>query len=619
MSEISAQNICLSFGENEILKDLSFEVFAGERVGLVGPNGCGKSTLLKLIAGELSTDAGFIAIPSNRTVGILKQLPDYPAEITVRQVLWSAFERIEQLGETLRRLEADMAEGKDIDMHAYGHKQTAFEAMGGYELDVRYNMMTNGLRITPEMQDRSFMSLSGGEKTRVSLARLMLSGTDILLLDEPTNHLDIDSIEWLENWLVTYKGAVLIVSHDRYFLDKVTTRTLELYDKAIVSWPGNYSYFAERRDELAAQLESAKRRQDKEIARLSEISERMKGWGMGNKKVMKKAFAIQKRVERMERIKTLKRERKMSGRFSEAERSGDEVFNIEHLTVGHAPRKLIEDFSAMVLRGERIAIVGPNGCGKTTLLEVIMREQSPMGGYIFDGTGVKKGYLPQVVSFANPYRNILDTMLFETGASTQQARDRLAVYDFRGEEVFKEVSVLSGGEKTRLQLCLFMGKSVNTLFLDEPTNHLDILSRQWVEDAIDEYSETLIFVSHDRYFIDRFATRIWLVEDGHITDFDGGWEALREMLRRREIMEKAAKQQPSPSAKPKEDKKPQKSNSQKEKKQLAAKIAAAEKRLEQIEREMEEYASDYVKLGALYEEKEELEMQLLELYELSES
>ncbi|MBQ2866719.1 MAG: ATP-binding cassette domain-containing protein [Clostridia bacterium] len=618
MSEISAQNICLSFGENEILKDLSFEVFAGERVGLVGPNGCGKSTLLKVIAGELSADSGFVAIPSNRTVGMLKQLPDYPTETTVRQVLWSAFEKIERLGEQLRALEGLMAEGKDIDMHAYGLKQTAFEAMGGYELDVRYNMMTNGLRITPEMQDRSFMSLSGGEKTRVSLARLMLSGTDILLLDEPTNHLDIDSIEWLENWLVTYKGAVLIVSHDRYFLDKVTTRTLELYDKAIVSWPGNYSYFAERRDELAAQLESAKRRQDKEIARLSEISERMKGWGMGNKKVMKKAFAIQKRVERMERIKTLKRERKMSGRFSEAERSGDEVFNIEHLTVGHPPRKLIEDFSAMVLRGERIAIVGPNGCGKTTMLEVIMREQSPMGGYIFEGTGVKKGYLPQVVSFRNPYRNILDTMLYETGASTQQARDRLAVYDFRGEEVFKEVSVLSGGEKTRLQLCLFMGKSVNTLFLDEPTNHLDILSRQWVEDAIDEYSETLIFVSHDRYFIDRFATRIWLVENGQITDFDGGWEALREMLRRREIAEKAAKQQPAASIGKKEEKKPQKNSSQKEKKQLAAKIAAAEKRLEQIDAEMEEYASDYVKLGELFEEKEELEMTLLELYEQSD-
>ncbi|MBO7275612.1 MAG: ABC-F family ATP-binding cassette domain-containing protein, partial [Clostridia bacterium] len=559
------------------------------------------------------------AVPANRTVGILKQLPDYPPEVTVRQVLWSAFERIEKLGEKLRSLESDMAEGKDIDMRAYGEKQTAFEALGGYELDVRYNMMTNGLHITPEMQERSFMSLSGGEKTRVSLARLMLTGTDILLLDEPTNHLDIDSIEWLENWLNTYKGAVLIVSHDRYFLDKVTTRTLELYDKAIVSWPGNYSYFAERRDELAAQLESAKRRQYKEIARLTDISERMKGWGMGNKKVMKKAFAIQKRVERMERIKTLKRERKMSGRFSEAERSGDEVFNIEHLTVGHAPRKLIEDFSAMVLRGERIAIVGPNGCGKTTMLEVIMREQAPMGGYIFEGTGVKKGYLPQVVSFQNPYRNILDTMLFETGASTQQARDRLAVYDFRGEEVFKEVSVLSGGEKTRLQLCLFMGKSVNTLFLDEPTNHLDILSRQWVEDAIDEYSETLIFVSHDRYFIDRFATRIWLVEDGKITDFDGGWEALREMLRRREITEKAAKQQSMPKDVKKEDKRPQKNTSQKEKKQLAAKIAAAEKRLEQIESDMQEFATDYVKLGELYEEKELLEIELLELYELNDS
>lgn len=616
MSEVSVSNISLSFGEDAILKDLSFDVFPSEKVGLVGPNGCGKSTLLKLIAKVLLPDNGQISIPNGRTIGLLEQLPEYPLDVTVRQVLWSAFDRIEKMGEKLRKMEADMSEGKSIDMRAYGELQNAFETYGGYELDVQYNIMTNGLRIPVEMQNRSFMSLSGGEKTRVNLARLMLSGTDILLLDEPTNHLDIDSIEWLENWLLTFKGTVIIVSHDRYFLDKVTTRTLELYDKAIVSWPGNYSYFAERRDELAAQLESAKRRQDKEIARLSEISERMKGWGMGNKKVMKKAFAIQRRVERMERIKTLKRDRKMTSRFTEAERSGDEVFNIENLTIGHGSRKLINDFSALVLRGERIAIVGPNGCGKTTMLEVIMREQSPLSGYIYDGTGVKKGYLPQVVHFANPYRNILDTMLYETGASTQQARDRLAVYDFRGDEVFKEVSVLSGGEKTRLQLCLFMGRSVNTLFLDEPTNHLDILSRQWVEDAIDEYSETLIFVSHDRYFIDRFATRIWLVEDGKITDFDGGWEALREMLRRREIAEKAAKQNAPIEKKQSNDKKPTSKAAQKEKKQLALKISAAEKRLEAIDIEMNEYATDYVKLAILCDEKEKLETELLELYEL---
>ena len=226
MSEVSVSNISLSFGEDIILKDLSFDVFTGEKVGLVGPNGCGKSTLLKLIAKVLLPDGGQISIPHGRTIGLLEQLPEYAESVTVRDVLWSAFERIEQMGLKLRSMESDMADGKYVDMRSYGELQNAFENYGGYELDVQYNIMTNGLHISTEMQDRSFMSLSGGEKTRVNLARLMLAGTDILLLDEPTNHLDIDSIEWLENWLLTFKGTAIIVSQDRYFLDKFTTRTL---------------------------------------------------------------------------------------------------------------------------------------------------------------------------------------------------------------------------------------------------------------------------------------------------------------------------------------------------------------------------------------------------------
>ena len=338
----------------------------------------------------------------------------------------------------------------------------------------------------------------------------------------------MDSIEWLEEYLKSFRGTVLIVSHDRYFLDHVTTRTLELRDGEIISWPGNYSYFAEKKDELARQLEAAKRRQDKEIARLEKAVGNLHLWAfMGNDALHKRAFSMQKRIDRMERIQTIRKERKLKNQFNLAEQSGEDVFAIEHLSAGYST-PLVRDFSAMVYRGERIAILGPNGCGKTTLLTTLLGRLPALSGAVYEGVGVETGYLPQVVQFDHPERDLVDTLLYETNCTPQEARDRLAAFAFRGEEVFKTVSVLSGGEKTRLKLCLFMYNKINTLFLDEPTNHLDILSREWVEDAIDDFSETMLFVSHDRYFIDRFATRIWLLENGSITDFQGGYQEFQE-------------------------------------------------------------------------------------------
>ena len=502
MAEISVSQLNKYFGEHHVLKDITFEINRGERVGLIGQNGSGKTTLFKILTGRMEYDGGDLYINRSGRVGLLEQLPEYPLDMTVRDVLMSAFSHIFETEAEMRRLEQDMS--PEV-MDRYSRLTAEYEASGGYDYMTRYNMMTNGLDIPADMQDRYFMSLSGGEKTRVNLARIMLSGTDILLLDEPTNHLDLDTIGWLEGYLKTYKGTALIISHDRYFLDETTTRTLELEDGVLTSFPGNYSYYVDRKEEMREQLELAKKRQDKEIARLEFTVERMKGWGLGNKKVMRRAFAMEKRLDRIERIETMRKEHKMKNRFAQAGASGDEVYTITGLEVGY-DKPLASGFDALVLRGERIALLGPNGCGKTTMLRTILGQLPPLGGAVMEGVGVKTGYLPQVVSFSHPERNLVDTLIYETNCSTQAARDRLASFGFRGEEVFKTVSVLSGGEKTRLKLCLFMSDSVNTLFLDEPTNHLDLISREWLEDSIDDFSETMIFVSHDRYFINRFAT-----------------------------------------------------------------------------------------------------------------
>ena len=627
MAEISVQELHKYFGEHHVLKGLSFDLQPGERASIVGPNGCGKSTLLKILAGLQDYDGGNVVINKGSRLGLLEQLPVYDPDTTVREVLWQAFSYLEGMAEEMRRMEALMADGQDVDLNRYSRLQTAFEDGGGYDLQVAYDRMTGGLKIDSAMQERPFMSLSGGEKTRVNLARLMLSGTDLLLLDEPTNHLDMDSIEWLESYLKSFRGTVLIVSHDRYFLDNVTTRTLELREGVMVNWPGNYSYFTEKRDELARQLEAAKKRQDKEIARLEKAVGNLHLWAfMGNDALHKRAFSMQKRIDRMERIQTIRQERKMKNQFNLAAQSGEDVFAIENLSVGF-DKPLVQDFTSMVFRGERIAILGPNGAGKTTLLTTLLHLQNPMAGRVYDGVGVKPGYLPQNVHFDHPERNLVDTLLYETNCSTQEARDRLAAFNFKGEEVFKTVSVLSGGEKTRLKLCLFMYQKINTLFLDEPTNHLDILSREWVEDAIDDFSETMIFVSHDRYFIDRFATRIWQVEDGRIIDFLGGYKEFKEQRERQLQSEAAMREREKKAAKaeksPKEDK-PKSENvrnreNEKKKKERQKKIAALEKQLEQLESDMAACpAEDYVKLGELFQQKEAAEEELLLLYEEEE-
>lgn len=620
MAELSVRHLNKFYNDFPILQDISFEVFPGQRVGIVGANGSGKTTLFNILTGKLEYDGGQVDFRDNARVALLDQLPDYPEEMTVREVLMQAFDEIRAMGEELHLLENKMAaEHTAADLERYAKLQTAFEAAGGYALEVKYNRMANGLNIPPEMQQRPFMSLSGGEKTRVNLARVILTETDVLLLDEPTNHLDLHSIEWLEDYLNGFKGSVLIISHDRYFLDRVVDTILELQDGRMTRYPGNYSYYVDKKQELMEQLEAAKRRQDKEVERLEFTVERMKGWGLGNAKLMKRAFAMEKRLERIERIQTIRKEHKMKNQFKEAERSGDEVYHLLGLQAGY-DKPFQEPFDATILRGERVAVIGDNGCGKTTLIQTLQGRLAPYAGRVFEGAGLKTGYLPQVVEFAHPERNILDTMLYETKLDVQGCRDRLAAYGFQGESVFKNVAVLSGGEKARLKLCIFMNSEINTLFLDEPTNHLDILTKEWIEDAIDEFSETMIFVSHDRYFINRFATRIWEFENGRIYDYVGTYEEYQQARKRL-----VAQQQSLPPEKkqeaPKKEKAPRRDSKEerKQRRELEKAVAAAEKEVEQLSAQMEQCGADHVKLAELYQQKEEAEERLLELYEQQEA
>ena len=618
MPDIIVQNLNKYFGDFHLLKDISFEISPGQRVGIIGINGAGKTTLFKILTGELDYDSGVVHT-SSKKVGILDQLPVYPAHMTVREVLWQAFSHIEAMGVRLKELEKlmEVVHTREV-MDEYAQLLSRFEDEGGYHLEVLYAKMTNGLRIPKEMQDRSFMSLSGGEKTRVNLARTMLLGTEILLLDEPTNHLDLQSIEWLESYLETFKGAAIVISHDRYFLDKVTNVTIELEEGKCRCFNASYTPFMEWKEREMEALEEAKKRQDKEIARLEFTVERMKGWGLGNKKVMKRAFSMEKRLNRIERIQTIRKQHKMKNKFNAANRTGDEVYYFDKVGVGYETM-LIEDFTALVLRGERIAILGENGCGKTTLLKTILGDREAQKGKVIEGAGLKTALLPQEITFDHPERTVLDTLLYATNLSTADCRDRLGAYGFRGEDVFKTVAVLSGGEKTRLRLCIFMNDAVNTLFLDEPTNHLDVLSREWLEDALDDFDVTMLFVSHDRYFINRFATRIWMVEEGHITDFVGSYEEYVAMRQRQEALPKAQKpaEQVQQKEVPKQEKKAKglSYNDKKRLREIELAVTKIEKELAFLETEAEVHAADYEKLAQVLEAKEAAEQSLLEYYE----
>ena len=609
MLDISVQNVKKAFEEGvDILDGITFDINEGERVGLLGKNGAGKTTLLRVITGEIESDEGNVIIPSYKKLGLISQIPIYPPQYTAEDVIRAALKPIKKIKRKMEELEVLMSKpSTNIDdknnkiLKEYDSLAFEFERLGGYNIEYEINRVINGLRIPETQREQLFSSLSGGEKTRINLARLIMENTDILLLDEPTNHLDLKATIWLEDFLVKFKGTVIIISHDRYFLDKVITRSIEISNGKAEFYTGNYSYYVtEKKRRYNEQLEIYKREQA-EAKRLNEAADRLQQWGFGNKNLMKKSFALRTRAERAASTDKPIKDKKMKSAFSEREFRGDEVLIIRKLSKSFDNRKIIDIDELDVYAGERIAIIGDNGSGKTTLMKLIMGEEKQDTGIIKCGPSVRPAYLPQIIKFNTPNRNLVDTLIYDLNLTPQAARNRLGAFMFSGEDVYKLVGDLSGGEKSRLRLCMLMNADINLLLLDEPTNHLDLASREWIETALDGYSEALIFISHDRYFINRFATRIWSLENGEFKDFKGTYSAYTAALA---ASSETNMQKNTSQARQKEKQKPKKpADAQKEQRRLEREIEKLEAELSDISNLKEQHSSDYEKLLTLQEKE----------------
>ena len=613
MVDISVKDVVKSFDlEKKILDGITFQVDTGERVGLLGKNGAGKTTLFRLLTGELEPDSGQIVIAAGRRIGLISQIPVYPAGYTVEDVLDSAFERMQALKAEMDELTDRMAKGESDSamLRRYDHLTASFEALGGYDTANAKNKVANGLSIDGDMRQKLFDQLSGGEKTRVNLGRLILEDTDILLLDEPTNHLDLQATEWLEEYLRKFRGTVVAISHDRYFLDRTVSRVIEVLDGKAEFYSGNYSFYAVEKERRYQERMKQYLKEQAKIQQLEKAAEQMHLWAfMGNDALHKRAFSMEKRIERMRTTAKPTKAKKMDARFASREFKGDEVLQFRGVTKSFDERTLFSDVYLRVEGGERIALIGENGTGKTTLLNMLTGRESCDGGSIRLGPSVKWAYLEQVIHFDHPERNLVDTMLYaKKNITPQSARNRLAAYQFQGEDVFKSVSVLSGGELSRLRLCMLMDEEINFLILDEPTNHLDIASREWVEEAVEAFDGTLLFVSHDRYFINRFATRIWELADGTITDYPMGFAQYRAT--------KAAEPKPESTAPVKKGDTRQSRGSRSQqaaRRQLTiceTAVAKLEKELAALDEAMAANACDAGKLNELFTQKQETEARL---------
>jgi len=526
MSILTAQDLSKSYGPHDVFDGVSFEIARREKIALVGPNGSGKTTLLRLIAGLEEPSAGAVHRAKGLRIGYLPQQADFPAAGTLWEAMLEIFTDLRAQAAELRRLEAAMADATagERSLERYGQLLEAFELAGGYTYERRIKRVLSGLGFGADDLHRPVEQLSGGQKTRAMLARLLLEAPDLLLLDEPTNHLDLAGIEWLEGYLQAWKGSVLLVAHDRAFLDALVERVWHLAWGRLERYRGNYSAYVRQRAERLERQRAEYERQQQFVAQTEDFIRR----NIAGQR-SREAKGRQKRLARLERVEQVREYRPLSLSLGEAERSGDLVLGLYELSVGYTPDAPLLTIGELELRrGQRVALLGPNGSGKTTLLRTILGEVPPLGGRVHVGANVHIGYFAQGHSSLDPSKTVLETILDTGQPSIGQARNLLGRYRFSGDEVFKRVSDLSGGEQARIALAILALQGANFLLLDEPTNHLDIPSQENLQEVLSGFGGTMLIVTHDRYLIRDLISCIWAIEDGQVWTFKEGYAEFRE-------------------------------------------------------------------------------------------
>lgn len=623
---LACNNISKSFGIDEVIKNASFHIEEREKAAIVGINGAGKTTLLRIIMGEYSADSGEVVIAKDRTIGYLAQHQNLSGDNTIYDELLSVKQDIIDLERKIRKLELDMhgREGAELEvvMEAYSKSTHQFELQNGYAYKSEVVGVLKGLGFDESDFEKRMSTLSGGQKTRVALGRLLLSKPDIIMLDEPTNHLDMNSIAWLENYLVNYDGSVIIVAHDRYFLDKVVTKVIEVERGVVSVFSGNYSDYAAKKKQLMDAKLKEYYNQQRDIKHQEEVIAKLKSFN--REKSIKRAESREKLLDKIEVIdKPITVQETMHFKLEPAKESGNDVLSVEGLSKSFGSQKLFEDVSFEIKKGEKVALIGNNGTGKTTILKIINHIIEADSGKVRLGANVEIGYYDQEHNVLH-----MDKTAFEEigdaypDMSNTQIRNMLACFLFTGDDVFKKIGDLSGGERGRVSLAKLMLSNANFLILDEPTNHLDIMSKEILESALNRYTGTVLYVSHDRYFINKTAGRIIELSANTVTNYIGNYDYYlekRDILAPKEI--KAAKEEKSTAVK--DDWKAQKEEQARIRKRQSD-IAKIEKSIEKLEAEnagideqlaLPEVYTDVPKLMKLNERKQQIGEELTKLYE----
>ncbi|EEH98424.1 MULTISPECIES: ABC-F family ATP-binding cassette domain-containing protein [Clostridium] len=632
MIVLSCKDISKSYGIRDVLKDITFSINEGDKVGIIGGNGEGKSTLFKIISKELSQDSGEIFIDKNRTIGYLTQHVDLDLNNTIYDEMNLVFKDLRNIEDRLHSLEIKMAEPYNEDNAAYHEKiikdyttlQDLYSHKGGYTYKGEISRVLKGLGFLEEDFDKPINTLSGGQKTRVSLCKLLLKNPDIILLDEPTNHLDLEAIEWLEEYLKNYKGTVLVISHDRFFLDAVTNNTFEVINGHVNCYNVSYTKFIDlRKKNYEAQLK-AYNLQQAEIKRQEAIIEKFRSFN--REKSIRAAESREKALEKMDRLDAPDKEKEASKiQFEASVKSGHDVLHIENLAKSYGDNNLFSNLNLDLKRGEKVALIGENGRGKTTLFKIILDNLNPDSGKVILGTNVNVGYYDQEQSDLNLDKTILDEVWDEfPNLTTSKLRGALASFLFTGDDVFKIINTLSGGEKCRINLLKLMLSKSNLLLLDEPTNHLDIMSREALEDALLSYDGTLMVISHDRYFLNKVINRILELNENGIKEFLGNYSYYQEKKinpNRFEVLEELSNGKTKTQLK---DEKKKKRELEKEEKTLKLKIkkieddiSTGEEKLLSLQEELclEEIYSNPSESERVNKEIKDLEEKIASLYE----